>query len=239
MTKSKRSRRRRAREVVDRSATTDVVSQLACAIKHPQATVIGAAIGGIVPWFARTLAHSEVPAMWSGNRTIALVMIGVILGCAVFSALTVYKFGRAAFGDPRKALGFVLALEGVMLVSQGTTSQVALIVLILINALSNGSVIAMARDAACKRSEADARRSATRARNRAAGVKANGTAAPTQDTWTMPEAPRARGTRARKAPVVIVMDASEESRPMRAGYPARDANNIIDAEIVSEDRLLS
>jgi hypothetical protein len=167
------SRRRRSRRATpDRSATTDVVTQLECAIRRPQATLIGALVGGIVPWFARTLAHAEVTAAWSAGRTgLALAMIGVVLGCAVFSAITVYKFGRATFGDARKALGFVLAIEGVMLVSQGATSNVALAVLVAINALANGAAIALARDATCKRREADARRATTRARTRHAPIE--------------------------------------------------------------------
>lgn len=90
----------------------------------------------------------------------------VVLGCACFSAISVYKFGCAAFGDARKALGFTITLEGVMLVSTGATSNVALAVLILINAVANGSVIALAREATCKRRAADQRRAATRAKNR-------------------------------------------------------------------------
>lgn len=153
--------------MVDRSVTTDVVTQLECAARNPHAALIGALIGGLVPWFGRSLAHDQVPAAWAASRTmLALLLLTVVLGCAAFSALSVYKFGKAAFGDTRKALGFVLALEGVMLVSTGTTSAVALAVLILINAVANGSVIALARDATRRRGEADARRAATRARSR-------------------------------------------------------------------------
>src|SRR4029078_12733003 len=113
------------------------------------------------PWFGRTLAHGEIQSAWSGgNRGLALAMVAVVLGCGCFSGLSVYKVGQAAFGDQRKALGFVLALEGVMLVSHGVTSAVALAVLILINAVANGSVIALARDATCRRREAGARRGA-------------------------------------------------------------------------------
>lgn len=54
-----------------------------------------------------------------------------------------------------------------MLVSHGLTSGVALGVLILINAVSNGSVIALARDTTRRKREADARGAATRARTRA------------------------------------------------------------------------
>jgi hypothetical protein len=157
-------RKRSRRAAADRSATTDVVTQLECAARNPHAAAIGAVIGGLVPWFGRTLAHEEIPATWAdGNHGFAVAMIAVVLGCACFSAISVYKFGRSAFGDSKKALGFTLALEGVMLVSHGLTSAAALTALILINAVSNGSVIALARDATCRRRAADAKRAATRA----------------------------------------------------------------------------
>lgn len=167
--------RHRKRGITDRSATTDVVSQLECAIRNPHAALIGALIGGLVPWFGRTLAHDEIPSTWSSSPVLALAMIAVVLGCACFSGLSVYKFGRAAFGDAHKAFGFVLALEGVMLVSRGATSTVALAVLIVINAVANGSVIAMSRDASQRRCRADMRRAATRARR-------GGVATPTAET---------------------------------------------------------
>lgn len=234
---SKRSKSRRG--TCDRSATTDVVTQLVCAVRNPHAAAIGAVIGGLVPWFGRTLAHEEIPSAWSaGNHGIAAAMIAVVVGCGLFSGLSVYKFGRAAFGDARKALGFVLALEGVMLVSHGATSAVALAVLILINAVSNGSVIALARDATRRRCEADARRAATRARSRAASRPAP-EQAPEQATAQQPAVPAA-----------VPADSSprRSSRPVRPASqglvvtsPWRKASldDVVDAEIVSETKLLS
>jgi cytochrome c biogenesis factor len=223
MSKSGKSKKSH-RASTDRAATVDVVSQLECAIRYPQATLIGALVGGVVPWFARTLAHVEVPAAWSaGHHTLAMLMLVVVLGCACFSALTVYKFGRATFNDTRKALGFVLAIEGVMLVSQGITSSVALAVLIAINALANGSAIAMAREVTCKR--------------RQAAVRANAT--------------RARGRVSTKSPIVIDQasvpaPASHAARPSRSSRRAvvvphqwNGAMDVVDAEIVSEQKFLS
>lgn len=158
---SKKSRARRV--ITDRTTTTDVVTQLEIALRNPHAAAIGALIGGLVPWFGRTLAHGEIQTAWSSNHALALAMVVVVLGCGYFSGLSVYKFGLSAFGDQRKALGFVLALEGVMLVSHGLTSAVALGILILINAVANGSVIALARDATRRKRESDARGAATRA----------------------------------------------------------------------------
>jgi len=225
---SKRSRR----QASDRSATTDLVTQIECAAKNPQATLIGALIGGVVPWFARALAHHEVPAAWSvGNHGLAAAMLVVVMGCALFSALTVYKFGKAAFGDSKKALGFTMALEGVMLVASGATSTAALVVLIAINALANGSVIAMARAATCKQRESRAKAAATRARRTAAAadhgerakvpVAVPSAAAPSRAHALSPSRRQGRQSQAlARKPAVQWMPAM--------------AANVIDAEIVGE-----
>ena len=147
----------------------DVVSQLECALRHPLAAALGAITGGVVPVLGRALAHGELGFAWNaGDRLLAAALVAVIAGCGLFSAISVYKFGLSAFGDGRKAVGFVAALDGVMLVSHGTASWVALALLVAINAVSNGCTIALARAATERRREADSRRSATRARNRAA-----------------------------------------------------------------------
>lgn len=217
---------RSRRTDTDRSATTDIVSQLECAIRYPQATLIGALVGGLVPWFARTLAHDQLPATWStGSHGLAVAMLAVVLGCALFSALTVYKFGRATFGDTRKAVGFTLALEGVMLVSTGATSVVALVVLVLINALANGSSIALARQATCRKRDAVVRAAATRARSRTVkSVKSVKDSAPIEVVEAAPSA-RAHRTPARAVKVPRWNPAAMDS--------------VIDAEIVSEQKLLA
>jgi len=227
MPKTTKRARRTGRTVTDRSATTDIVSQIECVVRYPQATLIGALVGGLVPWFARTLAHGEVPSAWtSGNTGLAAAMLAVVLGCALFSALTVYKFGLATFGDRRKAVGFTLALEGVMLVSTGATSATALIVLILINALGNGSSIALSRAATCKQREADARRAATRACSRA-----------TTPTARAPRASQPAG------PIEVVeVPAPVACTPELVRVPrswSASANTVIDAEIVSEEKIYS
>ena len=142
--------------------TVDVMTQVQSAVRNPAAAVFGGVLGGVVPWFARELAHSELGRAWVNNRPLAGLEIVVIAGCCLFSMFTVYKFGCAAFDDARKAAWYVAALEGVMLVSHGRTSEIALAMLIAINAIANGCVIALARDATIRRQEADARRQATR-----------------------------------------------------------------------------
>ena len=229
--RSKRSRRQ-VRQVSDKSATTDVVTQLECAIRRPQATLIGALVGGIVPWFARTLAHDQLPAAWSaGSSALACVMLAVVLGCALFSAITVYKFGRATFGCQKKAIGFVCAIEGVMLVSTGVTSNVALAVLIAINALANGSAIALAREATCKRREAAARASVTR-RSKATRPTTNEepvAAKPSIEVIEVEvEAPAPKRAARARRPAVVVTPTWSSSM-----------DDVIDDEIVSEQKYLA
>jgi hypothetical protein len=214
------SKRRRTRctATADRP-TVDVVTQLETAIRHPHAAAIGAVLGGLVPWFGRTLAHGEVQKTWAENLPLAIAMMAVVVGCGAFSGLSVYKFGKAAFSDPRKAGGFVLALEGVMLVAHGATSTVALVALILINAVANGSVIALAREATCRRQAADARRAASRRKTFAAGATASSPAG-------------------KKAPVVGGPPApASASASASAGLvrwtPVPGCFDVLDAEILS------
>jgi hypothetical protein len=216
--------KKRSRRTTDRTATIDIVTQLEIASRNPHAAAIGAVIGGLVPWFGRTLAHGEIQGTWSSNRPLAIAMVAVVLGCGVFSGLSVYKFGRAAFGDPRKALGFVLALEGVMLVSHGGTSAVALGVLILINAVSNGSVIALARDATCRRRDADARRATSR-RKTAPAVH---TEHPTLDNVSAPPAPSAM-----VVPATAVTTPCSNNVSLVRWTPTSRHLDVIDAEILS------
>jgi hypothetical protein len=220
-----RKTRRSRRPAADPSTTVDIVSQLECAIRNPHATLIGALAGGLVPWFARTLAHDQLPVAWSsGNHGLATLTLVVVLGCSLFSALSVYKFGRATFSDARKAIGFTLALEGVMLVSQGVTSGVALATLVLINALGNGSTIALARAAACRRREADARRAATR-RSRTSVHTSTRTAPTSSKRATFPVV---------DVPVHAPQRATMRTPVVRWNPTMLDG--VIDGEVVSERR---
>ena len=84
-----KGKRRKSRITRGSNARTiDVVSQLECAIRNPRAAALGALLGGIVPWFARALAHGELPEAWrAGDRALALGMVAVVIGCCLFSIL--------------------------------------------------------------------------------------------------------------------------------------------------------
>jgi len=123
-----------------------------------------------------------------------------------------------------------------MLVSHGATSAVALIALILINAVSNGAVIALARDASQKKRAADARGAATRARSRAAAMGGRAAEKPeVQDTLP------AVGQQASQGPVPSYSSRRHVSEPSQAlvvpVWRRATLGDVTDAEIVSEKYL--
>lgn len=158
-----RSRRRPAHPSVDHQVP-DLVTQVKCALRHPRAALAGAVVGGLPPWIGQQVAHGEVgAAWWVDPRSL------VVLGCMLFSVLTVYAFGRSTFHDRRKAAGFVVAMELAMVFSSlWSVRIVTLLAVIAINALTTGARIATAYETAERRRDADRRRAATRAAGRAA-----------------------------------------------------------------------
>ncbi len=98
--------------------------------------LLGALLGGGMPVASYQTAHHDAagnPWLWS-----------VVAGCLLFSSLTVYAWGRAAFGSPAKALGYVLCLEVVMTFSPTEWLAVlALLFLVGINAVATGATLAL------------------------------------------------------------------------------------------------
>jgi hypothetical protein len=91
--------------------------------------VMGLILGGFVPVAVFSLVHFEVakyPAMW----------VAVVAGLA-YSAPTVFKWAKAAFGEPVKAGGFVVLLESILTFSHLHALNItALFILIFINAVA-------------------------------------------------------------------------------------------------------
>lgn len=116
--------------------STGILEQMREARRHPLAAVVGAALGALVPIATYTVAHLELHG-WRDPRA-ALVAAGLL-----FSAKTVWQWGRQAFACPYKATGFVLLTEGVMVTSGiQWLSQLALAYLIGINAIATACLIA-------------------------------------------------------------------------------------------------
>lgn len=89
--------------------------------------ILGACFGGFVPIMTYVLAHHEASvASWKW---------GLVVAGLAYSALTVYDWAKVAFGNPIKAGGFVILLEGVMTASSTVTLSLAgLAFLICVNA---------------------------------------------------------------------------------------------------------
>jgi hypothetical protein len=125
--------------------TMGVVEQVRTALKpcNRLAFGLGAALGSFVPVASYWLAHHEVDRsadLW------AQLPAWLVLGGLVFSASTVYAWGRKLFGSGAKALGFCVLMEGVLLDSTTTGLAIgALVYLIGINAIATGTRLALDR----------------------------------------------------------------------------------------------
>jgi VIT1/CCC1 family predicted Fe2+/Mn2+ transporter len=110
-----------------------VVDQVREALKPKArlATFMGFLLGGLVPLASFVVAHHELD---HGQPLWAQVALYIVIGGLVYSARTVYDWGKLAFRSGFKSLGFVVLLEGVMVTSStGWLGLVALAYLIVIN----------------------------------------------------------------------------------------------------------
>ena len=73
--------------------------------------VVGVLLGGFVPIATYVVAHTELELERPLQEQLATLFVA---GGLLFSAVTMYGWGRLAFTQRAKALGFVVLLEGVM-----------------------------------------------------------------------------------------------------------------------------
>lgn len=111
--------------------------------KNRLATSLGCLLGGIVPLASYVLAHFEIASStalwWQLNAWL-------VLGGLLYSAKTVFDWGRLAFQLPIKAFGFVVLLEGVMIASKTPwLGYTALGYLVLINGVATGCTLSLER----------------------------------------------------------------------------------------------
>jgi hypothetical protein len=111
-------------------ATDRTVNLVAMSLAFPLAV--------FVPLASWRLAHFEVvdnPTMWIG-----------VIGCVIFSAITVFMWCEEAFQNRWKAVGYVLLTEIVLVFSVTPWLQYcALSILIVINWLATGCILVAAR----------------------------------------------------------------------------------------------
>jgi hypothetical protein len=117
-----------------------IVDQVRVALEptYRLATCIGALLGAVVPVSTFAVLHGEV-----GDLAELDPRWLVVIGGLLYSAITVFRWGRLAFGSAVKAVGFTVLLEGVMTLSdQPWLSGLALGYLCLINAIATGVTLA-------------------------------------------------------------------------------------------------
>jgi tryptophan-rich sensory protein len=121
------------------------IEQLRIASKNSAASLLGAALGGFVPVATYTVAHEQLhvgAVDWSDmsfSPAWALVAGGLL-----YSAKTVWQWGKLTFDDRWKATGFVLLVEGVMVFSPIVwLSRTALGYLVAINAIATSCLLGM------------------------------------------------------------------------------------------------
>jgi VIT1/CCC1 family predicted Fe2+/Mn2+ transporter len=141
------SRSESRRKASRRAARSDaralgVVAQVRTAFRrrHLLATAIGALLGGFVPLIVFTVAHHELSLALPTWR----IAVGVCIVAAglMYSAKTVCAWGRMAFGDGAKAVGFTVLVEGAMTFSGvAWLSYAALAYLVAINAIATGCTL--------------------------------------------------------------------------------------------------
>lgn len=104
------------------------------------ATLIGFVLGGFVPVASYVVCHQELPSA-TGWHQMALGTL--VAGGLLFSAKTVWQWARAGFSDAWKATGFVVLVEGVMVLSAVTwLAWTALVLLVGVNGIATGVTLA-------------------------------------------------------------------------------------------------
>lgn len=122
------------------------IEQLRIARQNLSASLLGAALGGFVPVATYTVAHQQLlvgAAKWSGVTFVSPAW-ALVAGGLLYSAKTVWQWGKLTFNDRWKATGFVLLVEGVMVFSPVVwLSRTALGYLVAINAIATACLLAM------------------------------------------------------------------------------------------------
>jgi hypothetical protein len=137
-----------------RNVATDglgILQEIRFAWKSRLGMVVGMIYGGFIPAVTLVACHFEMPTLWTrwrnGEELAYWGILGLavaVVGCLLFSGLTVFEGGKHAFRHKGKALGFVVATEAVMVFSTLWPMRLAaLTLLVLANAFVTGKNLAL------------------------------------------------------------------------------------------------
>ncbi len=103
------------------------------------ATSVGLVLGSFVPIGSFVVCHHELPVANGWRYAALLALIG---GGLIFSGKSVFQWTSAAFGDRLKAAGFVVLVEGIMVLSQvPELSLSALALLVAVNGIASAAIL--------------------------------------------------------------------------------------------------
>ena len=131
----------RSKKARRQSKRPGVVEQVRVAFspENRLATLSGFILGGFVPVGSFVVCHGELPGSDGWRHWALLVLIG---GGLLFSAKSVWQWSAAAFADRWKASGFVVLVEGIMVLSSTVgLSYAALGLLVAINGIATGVIL--------------------------------------------------------------------------------------------------
>jgi hypothetical protein len=127
--------------------------RVACLRQYRIATIIGAIVGGSVPFAVYWLSHYYVDhGLWSWsmvsadsgvNRSVVAALL--TLGGLVYSVSTVAEIIGLAVQSKSKGIGFTILMEGIMVAAPDDLrwlAAYALVLLVVINAVSTGTKLA-------------------------------------------------------------------------------------------------
>lgn len=125
-------------------------------IRHRIGAWLGFVMGGIMPCGSYGVAHFAISDELTFEQILMSKWAAILTGLLLYSAPTVYMWAKNAFGsDSRfgfvKPLGFVVGLEGLMIVDTSAhiylsvVSYTCLAILIFINAVSSGCQLVLSK----------------------------------------------------------------------------------------------
>lgn len=117
--------------------------ELAFCPRSRLATELGFILGGVIPVATYLEAHFDL----DGSRPLQIqAATFLVAGGLLFSAKTVFAWGKRAFRDGWKAAGFVVLLEGVMITSNVPVLPLVLLaILVAINGIAIGCALSLDR----------------------------------------------------------------------------------------------
>lgn len=140
-----------------RNRKPGVIEQFRVAKSNRAGLIGGALLGAVVPFVTFWVSHFELD-----RANLFSPALFLVLGGLVYSAKTVWQWGCLAFEDPWKATGFVLLIEGTMIITATLWLAVlALVYLVVINAVATGCTLT-----AGDKGKGKAKRRSSRARRR-------------------------------------------------------------------------